>query len=522
MSTPIYHWNFRDCRNILAPTFPCSIQIRDNHRQVHKFLSRQFVNEASDYTFYFHLAGESCDVRRPLSELFDAFTPDWWDGITVPIHWERSSGSQIDTTNALSQTPATLPVSAAESQFASDTKGKDSAVTASAVPRVITNTESGRSVLLHLSFVPFDAFALLLKNLAWHEETIEVPITISSGTTEKTVREAVVKNLETDIDLFEVLEELDCLMLYSVEVQKPVCGALSHTLKERGHSFATLQDFFEFPTASNHCLNLQVHLDLEERPYQDEDQPPNNICKLFGQLSSAKERVVEQRVLLPGHDQWDYVYVRLGNIRPKTTKSELESKTTNKPRHGANSKIDTSNMEQSDDAAFGEVTVVCEQALIGFYFAGYMNSSSNLYLSTVLAWDFGDYCIGNCLTHWEAQKFSRQYQYATKYAGVKNKSDLHKRVQNHLRQTAEEPLSGVPFMPTYSCNFYKPGEYGLGVEKEGVAAVIRYVNHVSEEILPWGPTWTFGHDETSDSIKRHLIEELREYKPNGQLRYVKF
>ena len=149
-----------------------------------------------------------------------------------------------------------------------------------------------------------------------------------------------------------------------------------------------------------------------------------------------------------------------------------------------------------------------------------MQGASDLNLIKVMAWNFGDYCIGDCDSSWEEHQFSRQDKYMPQYKGVAFRSQLHRRVQNHLDKANQEPGAGVPFMPYYTHNVYDPARYGLGVADQGTDIVVRYVNNFTTAAkklglevdleLPWHSQFLLAPEETSDSITKLFTRVLRD------------
>ncbi|KAK3714286.1 hypothetical protein LTR37_007872 [Vermiconidia calcicola] len=65
----------------------------DIEQRIRRFLSYHLTNNKSGYDLYFHLEGEPCEVRRPLSKLFTTFRPSWFNGRKVPVHWAKAGNS---------------------------------------------------------------------------------------------------------------------------------------------------------------------------------------------------------------------------------------------------------------------------------------------------------------------------------------------------------------------------------------------------------------------------------------------
>ncbi|KAK5116553.1 hypothetical protein LTR85_009178 [Meristemomyces frigidus] len=113
--------------------------------------------------------------------------------------------------------------------------------------------------------------------------------------------------------------------------------------------------------------------------------------------------------------------------------------------------------------------------------------SGHWQLSRVHGYDFDDFCIGDCdeWTTWNKVKFDSQHDYALPYQTVSRHDEtfqqLQVRIEEHIAGNFFEPASGVPFLPTYTCNVYRPESYGLGVQiwpKYDIDVAVRCVNHL--------------------------------------------
>lgn len=140
----------------------------------------------------------------------------------------------------------------------------------------------------------------------------------------------------------------------------------------------------------------------------------------------------------------------------------------------------------------------------------------------VHAYDFDDFCIGDPeeMLAGTQVKFDNAYHFFGPFQHVLNKQESRAkfiaRLRKHVQEGGESLGSGMPFLPKYCYNTYKPKEHCLGLKewpKQGIDVAIRCVNHYKPDCLidlafpPDNRTY-FEDGETFHDIVRQIKEEI--------------
>lgn len=134
--------------------------------------------------------------------------------------------------------------------------------------------------------------------------------------------------------------------------------------------------------------------------------------------------------------------------------------------------------------AFRKVETKYVWALLG----SYKDHGSMLHLTKVHAYDFDDFCIGDCTEweYWNKTRFNTKHEYCLPYETISSrcgtKGELEHLLQEYVTSGAEQPGSGVIFLPTYCFNTFKPSGVGRSMwPKHGIATAVRCVSHVDDD-----------------------------------------
>ncbi|KAK6391749.1 hypothetical protein LTR65_004243 [Meristemomyces frigidus] len=131
---------------------------------------------------------------------------------------------------------------------------------------------------------------------------------------------------------------------------------------------------------------------------------------------------------------------------------------------------------------------------IGYMWAllAWFDQDERLQLSRVHAYDFDNFCVGDCSewTPWSKIKFSNKHNYLLPYQPVswraERKCDLETRLKESIRNGHEDPGFGIPFLPPYTFNVFRAEDYGLGSElwpKGGIEVAVRCFGHLEDSTL---------------------------------------
>lgn len=144
-------------------------------------------------------------------------------------------------------------------------------------------------------------------------------------------------------------------------------------------------------------------------------------------------------------------------------------------------------------------------------------------LSRVHTYDFDGFCIGDCWdwTPWNRIKFDHRADYLLPYSTISRRGErkevLTQLLEKHIRDGASEPGSGVPFLPCYNFNIFKPDQYGLGVREwpqRGIDIAVRCVNHFRPDpalkhvYFPPDIRLEIERQDTVETIKAAICQEI--------------
>lgn len=144
-----------------------------------------------------------------------------------------------------------------------------------------------------------------------------------------------------------------------------------------------------------------------------------------------------------------------------------------------------------------------------------------LRLSRVHAYDYDDFCIGDCeeWTPWHQVRFDFNFDWLLPYTAVKRKQEtktqLLGRVQQHIADGSEEPGSGLPFLPPHTLNTYEPKLYGMGLQqwpRRGIDVAVRCVNRLQDVkniSFPRNLRFDIEESDTVESINEVICSEIR-------------
>jgi len=172
-----------------------------------------------------------------------------------------------------------------------------------------------------------------------------------------------------------------------------------------------------------------------------------------------------------------------------------------------------------DTPEFRKIAKDVEIGYIWALVAWYDEDDDRLCLSRVHAYDFDDFCIGDCgeWTPWNRIKFNCRHDYALPYEFVtwwgERKAKLDARGLEHIEGGYGDPRSGVPFLPPYTFNVHRPEDYGLGIEqwpKGDVEVTVRCVSDLDRPPV----------DLKHVSFPRDIRLEIEEHDTVGSICHI--
>ncbi|KAK3699730.1 hypothetical protein LTR37_016335 [Vermiconidia calcicola] len=533
----------------------------DIEQGIRRFLSYHLTNNKSGYDLYFHLEGEPCEVRRPLSKLFTTFRPSWFNGRKVPVHCikgDRSAVAPAKTKLAVRKASQELPSTSLDvrlrlSHIKTTEKEPYTALTIISTPSEQAGDEAcatkkrgqetkKKKAEEDAEPEPQSEHGERKEKVMTNDSQNNASLTIWTKTSNSSLR------LKTQRAYWYT--PLGSFSLSG--------GNRPLTLEGPEFGLEFVSDFFGDPGAPDRAINVRVDLDLAAR-FEESDcmrlrkgdsahvrseiapklransqQPYRAVADTQVMVLDKEGRILERSLLSPDFDAWEYGYVRLGTVYHTGLEETNNGRPTRRssgnsvpPNFGLGSVgADTDHTVNNTDLREGSVS--CTKTLLGYYFKDYTSVHPWLMLIEVQAWDFGDYCIGDPITCDQDHIFSEYDSYLTHYAGVRSMEELQKRVQRHILCGKGEPGSGIPFMPFYTHNSYDPAAYGLGVEGVSVHVVVRFVDKFTvlqkqsgkqpRLVLSWCAQYVFDQEEASydiTRITRLIVEDLRRPPSNN-------
>lgn len=165
------------------------------------------------------------------------------------------------------------------------------------------------------------------------------------------------------------------------------------------------------------------------------------------------------------YDQWGYTYIRLGQ-RPYTQPAAP-------PNYAVATYIPSSNSTDCDDPAVDswlktKKEIYVRKMIIGYIFKRYTDNPENFHLTTVEAWDFGDYCIGDKEDDYKKHKLRASDNYLPAFQGVRLRAQLYARAMTQFKRYKQGRATPapVPYMPSYTLNTFDSQKLGLGAPGE--------------------------------------------------------
>ncbi|GIZ36879.1 hypothetical protein CKM354_000034500 [Cercospora kikuchii] len=240
-----------------------------------------------------------------------------------------------------------------------------------------------------------------------------------------------------------LLNEQHILKLSSDIVQQGSCDNVVISLDEDPR-VELLSDLFQDPTASELVLMARVKLTILEN--SQGSTPPD-------------ERIQHPR----WHDVTeDYRILRIGSVPLRNgDEAEMAEKVCDHRREG----------------------IAYMQALMAYL----DRRSGFLHLRRCHAFDFDDFCIGNALqdTQWNQRAFSNRDYFLGRLESVRSRQGSKEAFVKLLGQLLHDEDgdaqmgSGIPFLPTYCYNKFRPTEQGLGLlswPKHGIDVAATFVD----------------------------------------------
>lgn len=344
---------------------------------------------------------------------------------------------------------------------------------------------------------------------------------------EREVRERLVCLLQQDQRLLRRLRKDSLLLSYQVAFMVQCCGEHFHGPKESRHRFETIGDFYRVPGKPDFVLNVRVRVEARQRPLDVENQDIY-VFNYKKKPMPASYLIAEAQTGEPG-DRHKYGHMRLGTAAKPKDKSKTKRLTA--------TDLTSSNSSTKDDAADLAPKghgVPVKPMLVGRWNSKRLKGVGDLDVTSVEAWDFEHYAIGDVSIATPVTFLPDADTYFGSFAKVNTDDALLETVIEHRDYHAPELGCGIPFMPSHTLNDFDSHTLGTGVRLDGgdVHVVIRYIDHTGHSNRPeddptqvLSPAWlshntqfTVGEQENSpDRIMTLALWELKQHVKDNKL-----